>query len=912
MALLCQLQTVLGILSQRILMTYAFTKNIIDKNKLKMYTIKIKNYVGNDAHANSIITNFTSNKLIIKGDTGIGGTTAVLNITNQTVIIISPISGMIIGKESVREPHQMFIFQNSKDRWNHFENEVRLGNHIVLNTTPEQIIEIKKNNEFLFKKIMQTPFFIDESQVYSESDYRSSMSVFYDILFNEHKANFTLSTATATYKNLDIPKHILKDMEIYKIEREVKRPKNITISPLNNYWNFIKSNCEKGIKVVLFTNDLNKIKNIINEENLGYKTQILVGDTLSVKTSGIKPKTYEEYSNIINAKIDETADVYILSTKYQIGFDLDFDASIGIIMDEFSRVDSYNVNQVVQSYGRIRANVVEAKIFYRCSPSSKIDINKVESQIGLIDFENGYLKNIQPHINEINNALSYPKSSLISSLNDYGFTVDDEDTQETIAATSVSFPIKYRNLINQEDKDIYIINKELERVYSNIKGDDPNFNGFGKKDLLLWATAYMAVETQSEYLLNATADRYERLLNTAKTFIDVNDLAYPEKMSEMDKITKFRVTKTQMDIAIKNGALCKLKEDKATDFGLYTYNWSSPFFKAKQIINSLYVIQMVEKQMYSEETKRIVFGLSVVSECILNDYIKALSTVSNQNVKALIENDNRAALDDLTKEYSKSLNGRRIFNNTNRAIDKQLSKLEGYSQSEINQIMDKGERIKGALLACKHGIRNTIKMNIYSTAKQVERHKYYILSLLSLSCAGHMFGFKTTSIDNRVFNTVTKTTRQLRGYTPYELIQCDIKSAFASFLDTLVGSDIALNVYSNLEKKYNIERSAAKIWYNMMLNDNKRTVHEAKTFFKDCGYTKEQVAKIIELTLKEKGCFYRTMTKMEDWCIEEFKYINRLDCTAVRLHDAIIIYNTPEFQNLTSVIGKYEFEIKLI
>lgn len=321
---------------------------------------------------------------------------------------------------------------------------------------------------------------------------------------------------------------------------------------------------------------------------------------------------------------------------------------------------------------------------------------------------------------------------------------------------------------------------------------------------------------------------------------------------------------------------------------------------------------MIENGQYSEETKRIVHGFSVVSECILNDYIKALSTESNQDVKVLIENDNKEALDKLTKEYSKSLIGKRVFNNTNRAIVKQLSKLEGYSQSEFNQIMGKAEKIKNSLLACKHGIRNTVKMNTYSIAKQVERHNYYILSLLSLSCGGHMFGFKTTSVDNRVFNTATKTTRQLRGYTPYQLIQCDIKSAFASFLDTLVGSNIAQEVYSNLEKKYTIERSEAKIWFNMMLNDNKRSVHDAKTFFKACGYTKEQVSKIIELTLKEKGSFYKTMTKMEDNLIEDFKYINRLDYTAVRLHDAIIIYNTPEFQNLTPVIGKYEFDIKLI
>lgn len=878
-----------------------------------METIKIKSHVSNDTYANGIITDFTDNKLIIKGDTGIGGTTAVLNISDQTIIIISPISGMIMGKEKIRQPHQMFIYQDSKDRWHHFESELRRGNNVVLNTTPEQIIQVKKNNSSLYDKIMQIPFFVDESQVYAESDYRTSMSVFYDILFNEHKANFTLSTATPTYKNLDIPKHILNDMRVYKIEREVKREKKITISPLNNYWNFIKSNCDKGSKVVLFTNDLNKIKNVLNEDNLGYKTQILVGDTLAVKTSGVKPKTYQEYDDIVKAKIDETADVYILSTKYQIGFDLDFDACIGIIMDEFSNVDCYNVNQVNQSYGRVRGTVLDAQIFYRSSKFNNININQLERQINQIDFDKGYLKKVQPLINEINHALSYPKANLINSLNDYGFTVNDEDTKGTVVETSVNFPIKYRNLINQEDQDVYIIKKELERVYSNIKGDDTNFNGFGKKDLLLWATAYMAVETQSEYLLNATADRYERLLNTAKTFIDVNDLANPDKMSEMDKITKFRVSKTQMDIAIKNGALCQLKEDETMEFGLvFSYNWNDTYFKAKQIINSLYVIQMIENGQYSEETNRIIYGFSMVSECILNDYIKALAKESNQDVKALIKDDNKEALDKLTKEYSKSLIGKRIFNNTNRAIVNQLSKLDGYSQLEFNQIMDKAEKIKNSLLVCKHGIRNTVKMNTYSIEKQVERHKYYILSLLSLSCAGHMFGFKTTSIDNRVFNTATKTTRQLRGYTPYQLIQCDIKSAFASFLDTLVGSNIAQDVYSNLEKKYKIERTEAKIWFNMMLNDNRRSVHDAKTFFRACGYTKDQVSKIIELTLAEKGSFYKTMTKMEDNLIEDFKYINRLDYTAVRLHDAIIIYNTPEFQNLTPVIGKYEFDIKLI
>jgi hypothetical protein len=50
---------------------------------------------------------------INRKDTGIGGTTAVLNITDQTVINISPpISGMILEKK-VCGNHQMFIYQTA-------------------------------------------------------------------------------------------------------------------------------------------------------------------------------------------------------------------------------------------------------------------------------------------------------------------------------------------------------------------------------------------------------------------------------------------------------------------------------------------------------------------------------------------------------------------------------------------------------------------------------------------------------------------------------------------------------------------------------------------------------------------------------------------------------------------------------
>jgi len=184
--------------------------------------------------------------------------------------------------------------------------------------------------------------------------------------------------------------------------------------------------------------------------------------------------------------------------------------------------------------------------------------------------------------------------------------------------------------------------------------------------------------------------------------------------------------------------------------------------------------------------------------------------------------------------------------------------------------------------------------------------------LLSLNCAGHMFGFKTTSRDNRVFNTATKTTRQLRPYTPYRLIQCDIKSAFATFIDEIIESNIAQNVYANIMKNESVDRSQAKTLYNTMLNDYKRDPKDAKAFLKNCGYSKEQVENILSITSKEKGSFYRAMTIKEENIIHAFKDINKLDETAVRLHDAILIFDIPKNQNLVKKIGKCEFDIKVI
>ena len=53
----------------------------------------------------------------------------------------------------------------------------------------------------------------------------------------------------------------------------------------------------------------------------------------------------------------------ILSTKFLIGFDFPYDASVGIFAQENSNVDNLSTNEIVQAYGRVRKSVKKESRF---------------------------------------------------------------------------------------------------------------------------------------------------------------------------------------------------------------------------------------------------------------------------------------------------------------------------------------------------------------------------------------------------------------------------------------------------------------------------------------------------------------------------------------------------------------------
>jgi hypothetical protein len=871
-----------------------------------MIEIKIKDFVSNDAQANKIITEFSSNKMVIKGDTGIGGTTSILNVKDQNIIIISPLTGMIQGKELNRVDHQMFIYQFSVDNFNTYERGLNMGLKIILNTTPEQIIELKKNNPRLFARIMTIPFFVDEFQIYSESEYRTSLNEFYNILFNEHTAHTTLSTATPVYKNLDIPQTFQDDMEVYLIKRIEERKKHITITNINNYWNFVKENCDKGIKVVLHTNDERKIKNLLNTDNLPYTVQCLTGPTLSAKLSQYKSKTLKELNDIEMSRINPDAHVYVLSTKYQIGFDFPFDCAVGIISDQISLVDNKTTNEIVQAYGRCRGNVLAAQLFYRTTGTPDTTIKASEKEISMIDMDDTYLTKIQPHIKAINQRLTYNKKNIITTLTGYGFTTSTDDFDGDVTGNTVDIQTKLTNLINQDEE---IQHKQFKLVVEHIKGDDEDYNGFNEKALLLWATALLAGRTQSSYLINQEGRRYDRILARAKNFIDVNDLAYPDKMSEIDKITKYRVADTQIKQAIIDGALCKEFIKGETSYTQATrITADNLFVKAKQVINSLWAIQKVADMNLEAEAERMLNGFAIISEELIEDYFTGIEKELGVDARSLFISKDYTKLKEIDEKSFHKVKFGVPLKNTLRNIVTKLKEYD-YTTDEQNQLMAKFESIKKSLIDNKKGIYSTVKMNTYSINAQIDRHKFYVLSMLSLQCAGHTYGFKSTKIDNRDFNTATKTTRQLRGYVPYQLIQIDIKSAFPTFIDEMLDTNIGQDVYNNIVDAEKIDRANAKVKFNSMLNDARKQKSVVKAFYINCGYATDKAENLANITTKEKGSFYRTMTVIEERVVNQYKYLNRLQ-NPIRLHDALLVYNTPNHHNLDDTMGIYNFEIK--
>jgi hypothetical protein len=170
--------------------------------------------------------------------------------------------------------------------------------------------------------------------------------------------------------------------------------------------------------------------------------------------------------------------------------------------------------------------------------------------------------------------------------------------------------------------------------------------------------------------------------------------------------------------------------------------------------------------------------------------------------------------------------------------------------------------------------------------------------------------FNISRKDNREYNPLPKTSRQLRSLAPFKLIECDIKSAFPTFLDIETGANLKDHIYSNLMKSKGITRGDAKILFNTVCNSGKyKSKQETATFFIDCGYTTQQSEILIDMTHNRNAAFISFMTEQESNAIKQFILLNDLQ-RGVRLHDAVLFIDDKTKPLNMSIKPNCDFELK--
>ncbi|MBT8180341.1 MAG: hypothetical protein KJO53_02000, partial [Eudoraea sp.] len=476
------------------------------------------------------ITDFTNNTYIIKGSTGIGGTTALLNYTKGHCLIVSPNVGMIQSKELNRGKYdsakQLFMYSNSKDQWKDWNDYSNIYDNIIISTTPNQLLKIRNENRTLYNDIIKIPVFIDEIHAFTvDSDYRIELGQFLELVYNEWEAVFKLSTATPNYNFLDVPTD--KNVDFYKLIRENQPIKKIQLSSdLKDAKQFIQNQHLKGRLVICFTNNINFHKSFT-----GLRVKNLVGQTLDIK---LKP--YDRGLKLDEDLYEET-DVIFLSSSYFAGFDILKDCSVCIISEQANEAYKINVNNVAQGYGRCRANIHDALFVNATAPYTKgksglvanpqITLNQVNKAIDRYSVEADYWNStldgityysevsgypqitrhlyinraviLAPILNVVYDYQLYNEAVIYEVLERYGFEIsayENEDESFVINENKIPFKSRIKNLIELDETQLY--NSYLTTKHSLKFKEKGKYN---TKLALEYLTTYLIKISNAEKLV---------------------------------------------------------------------------------------------------------------------------------------------------------------------------------------------------------------------------------------------------------------------------------------------------------------------------------------------------------------------------------------------------------------------------
>lgn len=208
-------------------------------------------------------------------------------------------------------------------------------------------------------------------------------------------------------------------------------------------------------------------------------------------------------------------------------------------------------------------------------------------------------------------------------------------------------------------------------------------------------------------------------------------------------------------------------------------------------------------------------------------------------------------------------------------------------------------------------ISNSTKSKEFLNGFEIVSNWYYfILFMICKELQLQTANFKIVDKDNREYNPLTKSPKQLRGIAPFKIIECDIKNAFPTFIDYEIGSNLKDEVYNNLIQSRGTTRSEAKIQFSKFCNSGQYN-SEKKTiaYFKECGYTNEQSIQLVKFTHDPEKKFFSFMTRHENIAIGTFVQRNNLH-RGGRLHDSIIYIDDKTKPCILTIHNHCEFGYK--
>jgi hypothetical protein len=792
--------------------------------------ILYNDYVSQQDNIRNLFLNTTHNLFLKKGSTGIGGTTTILEDTINSRVVVSPTVGMIEGKEksnSINNVNVFYIYGDSKHKWEDFFIACDLGTAVV-NCTPDQIVSLKNRNRAYFNKLKDLTIFVDEIHQYiPDADYRTKLKDFLDILFNEWRANWILSSATDNTiggQLLDIPPN--QKYAAYEIVKHNQTAKQIELRRGHLNAKFIDEvytdSLTRGKKLIIATNNSSLHKAIVKIP--GYNVINLVGQNIGVKMRPIKDVEAVE-------DIDwNVVDIIMISSKFFAGFDMPIDADILIDTNPNIVSSSIGINDIIQIIGRARGSVgriilninlkkpdIESENIYK-------PIIGMESYADVLNKLSGVIKTITP---------------------DNWFDVVSE-----VISDWKFFTIYYSGLMKAE----------LIRYNCNLVKFKPSqITSVMQLNSLTFADQLRRLLTIDEQQLRFDFGKIKKYLRYKIDGVFSPDLA-------LLFYTAIMLRKRKLKIDIKDS-------DKPTRF----YQKMNKYFAGDKDWDLLY--QYLKTKLYRKRSVKSIPKHSQIDKSYL-DYLEIRSLPSK-------------------KTALKATSPLELY---------QLSLVE-LSTIKINP--DKYESDK-LWSRCKDVFKrnNPAEFTGYKTKDQLLNLIGWA-NLFVMNGGREYYDFPIKR--NRQYNPLTQIPGPLRGLIGIDLIEIDIKQANPTFIDKLVGSNIARSVYDNIVRLHKVTRDEAKVIYNTYLNNNESDQKDVYFFFLNIGYDKQQAMDLSQMVTLKKGAIYDLMVEKEREVIEFYCDIHLQHVNWFRFHDAILCVESDIIAHLVSLPSEFagvEFDFK--